>query len=335
MSSTSTQTWCRPERFSRNRAITESGSVGSSSSRCDSPTGRNAARTFSVGTSCVASTREARAPRKAARAPSAMLGTAIPGGRSSAISHIHVQRSLPGSRPLASRRCNGSQLAARRSRLRLVGGVNGSLSAARRRGSARATAAPGPLVAGVDPLGRVSSNAAAGGRAASARAGPRPRRGPRNASMAVEHARRCPCPSVATVFTISGAAASGAAIESIDWISVTTRSTPSRSALFTTKTSAISMMPALSACTSSPRPGTSTTRLTSAVPTISTSSWPTPTVSTSTTSLPDARQHGEHVGGGGGQAAQVAARGHRADEHARVDGVRLHPDAVAQDRPAA
>ena len=38
--------------------MTDDGSVGSSSSRCDSPTGRNAARTFSVGTSWVASTRK-------------------------------------------------------------------------------------------------------------------------------------------------------------------------------------------------------------------------------------------------------------------------------------
>ena len=39
-SSTSTHTWWRPERFSRKRAMTDDGSVGSSSSRCDSPTGQ-------------------------------------------------------------------------------------------------------------------------------------------------------------------------------------------------------------------------------------------------------------------------------------------------------
>src|ERR1035438_2822761 len=46
-----------------------------------------------------------------------------------------------------------------------------------------------------------------------------------------------------------------------------------------TKTSAISMMPALMACTSSPMPGTRTTTVTPASLAISTSSWPTPTVS--------------------------------------------------------
>ena len=66
------------------------------------------------------------------------------------------------------------------------------------------------------------------------------------------------------------------------------RSAPSRSALFTTKMSAISMMPALSACTSSPVPGTSTTIDTSAVRTMSTSSCPTPTVSMITKSRPAA-----------------------------------------------
>ena len=51
--------------------------------------------------------------------------------------------------------------------------------------------------------------------------------------------------------------------------------------------------------------------------------------------LPRGREHGEHVAGGGGQAAQVAARGHRPDEHAGVEGVGLHADAVAQDGAAA
>ena len=71
----------------------------------------------------------------------------------------------------------------------------------------------------------------------------------------------------------------------------TVRSAPSRSALFTTKMSAISMMPALSACTSSPVPGTSTTIETSAVRTMSTSSCPTPTVSMMTTSLAGGIEH--------------------------------------------
>ena len=70
--------------------------------------------------------------------------------------------------------------------------------------------------------------------------------------------------------------------------SATARSAPSRSALFTTNTSAISITPALSACTSSPMPGTSTSTETSAVRAISTSSCPTPTVSIATTSFPAA-----------------------------------------------
>jgi hypothetical protein len=41
------------------------------------------------------------------------------------------------------------------------------------------------------------------------------------------------------------------------------------------------------------------------------------------------------VAGGGGEAAEVAARGHGADEDPVVEGVGLHADAVAEDRPAA
>src|SRR5579885_1177829 len=52
--------------------------------------------------------------------------------------------------------------------------------------------------------------------------------------------------------------------------------------------SAISRMPALMACTSSPIPGTSTTTVTCARPAISISSCPTPTVSITTKSLPAA-----------------------------------------------
>ncbi len=72
------------------------------------------------------------------------------------------------------------------------------------------------------------------------------------------------------------------------WISISTFSTPSRSALFTMKMSATSMMPALMAWISSPMPGTSTTQQVCTQLTTSTSSWPTPTVSTMTTSHPAA-----------------------------------------------
>src|ERR1700687_3598107 len=65
-------------------------------------------------------------------------------------------------------------------------------------------------------------------------------------------------------------------------------STPSRSDLFRTKMSAISIRPAFIFCTSSPIPGTRSTSVQSARRTISTSSWPTPTVSTSTCCFPAA-----------------------------------------------
>ena len=99
-----------------------------------------------------------------------------------------------------------------------------------------------------------------------------------------------PLPVVASVLTIGGRHAPGPNVcsDSVDSIEATVRSAPSRSALFTTKMSAISMMPALSACTSSPDPGTRITIDTSAVRTMSTSSCPTPTVSMRTMSVPAA-----------------------------------------------
>ena len=95
---------------------------------------------------------------------------------------------------------------------------------------------------------------------------------------------------VATVRTMGGRQASAANdwSASSDSTDATVRSAPSLSALFTTKMSAISMMPALSACISSPVPGTSVTIETSAARTMSTSSWPTPTVSMMIVSLPEA-----------------------------------------------
>ena len=93
-------------------------------------------------------------------------------------------------------------------------------------------------------------------------------------------------------------------------------------------------MPALSACTSSPVPGTSVTIETSAVRTMSTSSWPTPTVSMMTMSLPGGVEDERGVARRAGQAAEVAARRHAADEDAGVAGVRLHPHAIAEDRAA-
>ncbi len=45
-------------------------------------------------------------------------------------------------------------------------------------------------------------------------------------------------------------------------------------------------------------------------------------------------EHQHRVGGGLGEAAQVAAAGHRADEHARVEEVVGQPDPIAQHRAA-
>src|ERR1035437_6516448 len=81
-----------------------------------------------------------------------------------------------------------------------------------------------------------------------------------------------PLPSVATVWRMGQ-------LKPSVWSSNSTRSAPGGSDLLTTKISAISMMPALIAWTSSPKPGTSTTTVTWATEAISISSWPTPTVS--------------------------------------------------------
>ena len=45
-------------------------------------------------------------------------------------------------------------------------------------------------------------------------------------------------------------------------------------------------------------------------------------------------EHADRLGRGPRQPAEVAARGHRADEDPRVRGVILHPDAVAEQRPS-
>src|SRR5262245_40990778 len=86
---------------------------------------------------------------------------------------------------------------------------------------------------------------------------------------------------------IQTSSAAGSSV-SIARISATVRSAPSRSALLTTCTSAISRTPALSAWTSSPRPGTETTITVWARRITSTSSCPTPTVSTRTRLRPAA-----------------------------------------------
>src|SRR4051812_5531666 len=99
-----------------------------------------------------------------------------------------------------------------------------------------------------------------------------------------------PAPVVATVLMTGGRHSPLAYVCSARFVSIaeTSRSAPSRSALLMTKMSAISMMPAFRAWTSSPVPGTSVTIDTSAVRMMSTSSWPTPTVSMMMMSRPAA-----------------------------------------------
>jgi len=70
--------------------------------------------------------------------------------------------------------------------------------------------------------------------------------------------------------------------------SLTASWAPGISALFTTNTSPTSRIPALAAWMASPMPGATVTSVVSASEAISTSAWPTPTVSTSTTANPAA-----------------------------------------------
>jgi hypothetical protein len=88
-----------------------------------------------------------------------------------------------------------------------------------------------------------------------------------------------PSPAVATVGTIGGFHSPVARdticrrSRRVAWVS-------GRSALFTTSTSATSSTPAFAAWMESPMPGTTSTTVLSAAEAISTSAWPTPTVST-------------------------------------------------------
>ena len=67
---------------------------------------------------------------------------------------------------------------------------------------------------------------------------------------------------------------------------------------------------------------------------MSTSSWPTPTVSIRMQVAAGGVEHGGNVGGGAGQSAERAARGHAADEDSGIGVVVLHANAVAQNRAA-
>ena len=67
---------------------------------------------------------------------------------------------------------------------------------------------------------------------------------------------------------------------------------------------------------------------------MSISSWPTPTVSISTILLARGIQHQSDIARGARQAAQKSARRHGTNEDARVAGMSLHANAIAQDRAA-
>ena len=111
-------------------------------------------------------------------------------------------------------------------------------------------------------------------------------------------------------------------------------SAPAWSALFRTSTSAISMRPAFRVWIASPDSGVSTTIVVSAVSATSSSDCPTPTVSMSVVSLPQASSSSASSLRAGREAAQAAPRRHAPDEDLAVRGVLAHADPVAQDRPA-
>ncbi len=68
--------------------------------------------------------------------------------------------------------------------------------------------------------------------------------------------------------------------------------------------------------------------------TISTSSWPTPTVSIEHELLSCGIQNQRDIARRARQAAKKSARRHRANKNARVARVALHADAIAQNRAA-
>ena len=145
---------------------------------------------------------------------------------------------------------------------------------------------------------------------------------------------RSPRRGAATVLRIGGSQSPCSPRESIISRSRAVRSTPSRSALLMTKTSAISRMPALIAWMSSPRPGTVTTTTVSTVRTTSTSSCPTPDGLDQDPVEAGGVEQVDRVARGAGEAAHGAAGGHRADEDARIGVERLHADAVAEEGAA-
>ena len=109
---------------------------------------------------------------------------------------------------------------------------------------------------------------------------------------------------------------------------------PGRSPLLTTTMSATSSRPALIAWTSSPISGASRTTVVSAAAATSTSLWPVPTVSSRIRSKPAASRT---AAAAADVEASPPAWPREAIERMKTSssrGVRLHPDAIAEERPA-
>ena len=106
-----------------------------------------------------------------------------------------------------------------------------------------------------------------------------------------------------------------------------------RSALVTTSTSGISVMPDFRNCSTSPLPGCTTTTTVSATSAISVSPWPDPD------RLDDdhvecRRERVRRGAGGRGQSPQPLAGGGRADQNPAVGGVELDARSIAEQRAA-
>jgi hypothetical protein len=90
--------------------------------------------------------------------------------------------------------------------------------------------------------------------------------------------------------------------------------------------------PGLQRLHESPEPGISTSTTVSAMPITSTSLWPAPTVSRKSRVLARRVEHEQRLERRLRQAAEVAARAHRADEDAGIEEVVAEPDPVAEQR---
>ena len=102
--------------------------------------------------------------------------------------------------------------------------------------------------------------------------------------------------------------------------------------MFTAKTSATSIIPALIACTSSPMPGTSTTTVTSAKRRNLDFVLPHADGLDQYQIVSGCIEQQRQFERRRGQAAHAPARRHRSKKHSRVGMMLLHADAVAEDR---